>query len=228
MVKGNDLKEKLLDQAQARGPYDPPLLGSFAQHTLRYGIGCFTPCIIITLGQKRTDGASVFGAQEAPSLIFTVLHARASRAAAGKERDGGPTCGKGQKPLAPLNPQRIFRFFDTSTPPPPRSSVPLLGVWGGEVKTSLCIAAAVCCFRPRSWRTVVLYMDPYPMGGGSKGGGGANLKFSTGGIVWPNYPIFPRGLKILANTRFVHLFYNRLPQLRVPQFLHQVPVSRLM
>ena len=52
---------------------------------------------------------------------------------------------------------------------------------------------------------------------------GANLKFSTGGIVWPNYPVFPRGLKILFNTRFAHLLYNRLPQLPVPQFLHPKP-----
>ena len=49
---------------------------------------------------------------------------------------------------------------------------------------------------------------------------GANLKFSTGGVVWPNYPVFPRGLTILVNTRFAHLFYNRFPQLLVPQFLH--------
>ena len=37
---------------------------------------------------------------------------------------------------------------------------------------SLCIAAAVCCFRPRSWRTLVLYMDPYPM----RGGGGLPVR----------------------------------------------------
>ena len=60
------------------------------------------------------------------------------------------------------------------------------------------------------------------------GGGGANLKFSTGGVVWPNYPVFARGLKILVNTRFAHSLYNRLPQLPVPQLVHPIPHKSLI
>ena len=39
-------------------------------------------------------------------------------------------------------------------------------MWGGGVKTSLRIAAAVCGFRPRSRATFFLHMDPLTYGGG--------------------------------------------------------------
>ena len=72
-----------------------------------------------------------------------------------------------------------------------------------------------------------LHMASIQINACGPGGGGGDLKFSTGGIVWPNYPVFPRGLKILVHTRFAHLLYNCLPQLLVPQFLHPIPHKSL-
>ena len=46
-----------------------------------------------------------------------------------------------------------FLDFDPRTPPPPPApGYPFLGGggWGGGVKTSLCIVAAVCVFGPGS------------------------------------------------------------------------------
>ena len=55
--------------------------------------------------------------------------------------------------------------FSILTPPPPHTQVPF---FLGGVKTSLCIAAAVCGFTPRSRRTFFLHMDPLTHGGGPR------------------------------------------------------------
>ena len=62
--------------------------------------------------------------------------------------------------------------FSFLTPLAPRTRVPLFGGVGGVggcrggVKTSLRTLGAVCRFRPRSWATFFLYMDPLTHGGG--------------------------------------------------------------